>query len=487
MWGVNTVLGGFDSHTFPPSKQQNAMILSTIEKIMRLLQDAFSRLDARVSLRTIEELSVTVHKTMTAKARSYHTLEHVFHLAEHSDPHHRLAALFHDLVYYQIDLGFPREVRRIVAPYFSEGRGLSIIEQIAPEERLAWLTLDLFGYAPGQRLSPFTGLNEFSSALFMNYALREILTERDLLRLTACVEATIPFRPKNARGESCVDVLGQRLRHVNSLYQCGLTPDDIEGILNAAVIFANHDVDGFAEPDPGTFLDGSWKVLLESNTPLHSTDVYSIRDYRQGLQHMGKFLCHLNPDTIFHQYHGEPSDDAFAELIAFARRNLVIGCEYVNVKLLAIAIFEALAELTGGDAPLSLFMGDLKREGVPVKRLEQFLPDGGYISPNTDDVAAVMDLLEMGRAAESSFDLKNSPTSFFVYTHIHEPRRTELVRLMQEMFAGTLPPDEFLNAVDPFVVSVIARACAEMVFSRREALLRYQECQSEALAVKAQR
>ena len=449
------------------------MILSTIEKIMRLLLQAFSRLNASVSLRAVEKLAITIHKTMTASARSYHTLEHVFHLAENLDPYHRLAALFHDLVYYQIDRGFPPEVLRIVSPYFSDDDEMTLAAQIVPQARLTWLTLELFGVAPGQRLSPFTGLNEFSSALFMNYALCDILTERDLLCLTACVEATIPFRPKNAQGESCIDLLGQRIEFVNRRYHCGLTTEDIERILATAVIFANHDVDSFAEPDPRTFLDSSWKVLLESNTSLHAADVYSICDYRKGLQNMGKFLSNLNPGTIFHQYHGEPPDDAFAQLVAFAQRNLQIGCEYVNVKLLTIAIFEALAELTGGDAPLSLFMGDLKRNGQPGKCLEQFLPDAGYIPPDTDNAVELMHLLEVGRASDTTFDLKNSPTSFFVYTNISAPRRAELMPFAQAMFAGMLPPDEFLNAVEPFVVSSIAKACAEMAFSRRKELLRY--------------
>lgn len=449
------------------------MILSTIEKIMRLLQEAFSRLDARVSLRAIEELGVIVHKTMTAHVRSYHTLEHVFHLAEHPNPHHQLAALFHDIVYYQIDRGFPPEVRRVVAPFLREHDGVTIAADIAPNERLARLTLDIFGFTPGEQLSPFTGLNEFSSALFMNYALREALDERDLLCLTACVEATIPFRMKNARGESCFDLLEQRVDAANRRHQCDLTADDIEQILMIAVNFANHDVDSFAEPNPGTFLDSSWKVLLESNTSLHTAGAYSIRDYRNGLQNMGKFLCHLKPETIFHQYRGEPPDKEWEQMVGLARRNLLIGCEYVNVKLLTIAIFEALAELTGGDAPLSLFMGDLKQAEQPIKRLEQFLPDDDDISPETDDAAAIINLLEVGRTSESSFDLKNSPTSFFVYTHISEPRRVELMPLAQAMFDGKLPPEEFLRAVDPFVVSAIAKASAEMVFSRREELLRY--------------
>ena len=241
----------------------------------------------------------------------------------------------------------------------------------------------------------------------------------------------------------------------------------------AATAFLNHDVDSFAEPDPGIFLDGSWKLLLESNAPLQTIDVYSIREYRQALQKMAGFLCRLNPDLIFHQYHHEPTDEEFERLVGLARRNVAIGCKYLGIKLLAMAVLEALAELTGGDAPLSLFMGDLKREGESVKRLENFLPLDEPVRPAAFDSKAVLNLLEIGRASESSFDMRNSPTAFFLYTHIDDIRISGFVASAHEMFAGRLSPAAFLRGIGDSVVAPIARACAEMVFTRRAALLRY--------------
>lgn len=448
------------------------MILSTIEKIIHMLIEAFERLEADVPLRAIEELSVMIHRSMTPQTRSYHTLEHVFHLAETPDPIRCLAALFHDLVYYQIDRGFPAPMQQMLAPYFLEGNGARLA-QIASTDRAARLTCDVFGYVAGQTLSPFTGLNEFASALCMNLALQDSLPETQRLGIAACIEATIPFRERNARGQSCIDALEERLRRVNDEYHLNIAPPQIEQIMAAATAFLNHDVDSFAEPDPGIFLDGSWKLLLESNAPLQTIDVYSIREYRQALQKMAGFLCRLNPDLIFHQYHHEPPDEEFERLVGLARRNVAIGCKYLGIKLLAMAVLEALAELTGGDAPLSLFMGDLKREGESVKRLENFLPLDEPVRPAAFDSKAVLNLLEIGRASESSFDMRNSPTAFFLYTHIDDIRISGFVASAHEMFAGRLSPAAFLRGIGDSVVAPIARACAEMVFTRRAALLRY--------------
>lgn len=448
------------------------MIVSTIEKIIHMLIEAFERLNADVPLRVIEELSVMIHSSMTTQTRSFHTLEHVFHLAETPDPIRCLAALFHDLVYYQIDRGFPAPIQKTLAPYFLEGNGVRLA-QIAPTDRAARLTCDVFGYVAGQTLSPFTGLNEFASALCMNLALQDILPESSRLSIAACIEATIPFRERNARGQSCIDALEERLRRVNHAYHLDIAPPQIEQIMATATAFSNHDVDSFAEPDPGIFLDGSWKLLLESNAPLQTIDVYSIREYRQALQKMAGFLCRLNPDLIFHQYHHEPTDEEFERLVGLARRNVTIGCKYLGIKLLAMAVLEALAELTGGDAPLSLFMGDLKREGESVKRLENFLPFDEPVRPAASDSKAVLNLLEIGRASESSFDMRNSPTAFFLYTHIDDTQIGGFVASAHEMFAGRMSPEAFLRDIGDAVVAPIARACAEMIITRRAALLRY--------------
>ena len=97
------------------------------------------------------------------------------------------------------------------------------------------------------------------------------------------------------------------------------------------------------------------------------------------------------------------------QMVQRAGRNIETAREYLRIKLVAQAILEALAELTGGDAPLTLFMGDLPHEGARPQRLEDFLPDTpipGWVEVETP----VYKLLAAGRRGELGFDLKTAPT-----------------------------------------------------------------------------
>lgn len=61
-----------------------------------------------------------VYRAMAAQTRNFHTLEHVFALANPTDPIQSLAALFHDLVYHQVDLGFSVGIQELITPYIAQ-------------------------------------------------------------------------------------------------------------------------------------------------------------------------------------------------------------------------------------------------------------------------------------------------------------------------------------------------------------------------------
>ena len=306
----------------------------------------------------------------------------------------------------------------------------------------------------------------------MNKVLEGIVPEKELLQITICIEATIPFRGKNDRGESYADILKERLRNINKSYNFSMQSVEIEDAIKRAVIFANKDVENFAEKDVGKFLDNTWKLLPETNVALRSGELYSIRNYRQALQKMEGFFGFLNPDNIFTSYQGVPPEKGFQRMVDLAHTNIYVAREYLGIKLLAIAILEALAEMTGGDAPLALFMGDLRREGEDVKRLEDFLPVV-EASESREHPSPIFTLLNSGRASESSFDMKSSPTSFFLYKNIGPAKIKRLLDDAKEMFDGKLSAREFLDKIDKPVVSAIAEASASMVVTRREELLQY--------------
>ena len=96
------------------------MIEGTIQRLISIFNHAFQQLNVEVDLCTLENLAVLIHKAMTVQARNYHSLDHVFAFVDEADPVPTLAALFHDMVYYQIDQGFLPEIQEIISPYITQ-------------------------------------------------------------------------------------------------------------------------------------------------------------------------------------------------------------------------------------------------------------------------------------------------------------------------------------------------------------------------------
>jgi hypothetical protein len=244
---------------------------------------------------------------------------------------------------------------------------------------------------------------------------------------------------------------------------------EIEDTIGGAVVFANRDVDSFAEKDTSVFLDGTWKLLPETNETLRSGRIYSIKEYRHALEKMAGFLGNLNPDNVFHKYKGVPSEAEFGEMVKQAYQNIATAREYLSIKLLAIAVLEALADLTGGDAPLALFTGDIQRDGDETHHYDDFLPLPVNLK-ELDQSSVLYKLLDSGRASETNFDMRNSPLAFFMYSQLPQEKVKPLLAVAKEMFAGKLEPRAFLHQLDASLVAAVARACAATVMTRQEKL-----------------
>ncbi|HAE58917.1 MAG TPA: hypothetical protein DCG54_05255, partial [Anaerolineae bacterium] len=330
----------------------------------------------------------------------------------------------------------------------------------------------VFGLHPGQRLISMAVLNEFLSALVLNRQLGDLLSLKDILRMNLCIEATIPFRGSTPDGKNYFDLMEQRLPEIAARHGIDLSEDEVIDTLRIAVTFGNKDIENFAEADPGRFLDNTWKLLPESNAALRLPDVYSIGTYRQALQKMAVFFENLDPRAVFNQYRGVPSDQAYHQMLRYARTNIDVARDYLKLKILSMTVLEALAVATGGDAPVSLFMGDVPREGVSIKRLEYFLPEVED-APWVDYSSVIYKLLESGRSNETSFDMKNSPLSLFLYKSLPPEKISNYMERSRLMFAGELSAHDFLMEIDRSVVRAIASASAMMVFTRRQGLLKY--------------
>ena len=448
------------------------MQVGTVQKVISIFKQSFRELGVDVSLEKLEALAVTIHRAMTVQTRHFHTLEHVFNFVDPDNAIFSLAALYHDIVYYQVDMGFSPQIWDIVSRYIrQEDETFFVCDSAAASDRIFFLTLDIFNLQLGQMLSSVDALNEFLSALVMNKQLSGLIAEKDLAFMTICIEATIPFRGFDLAGRNHFEEMELRLPEIIARYDLKiLKPELIEGIKNA-VVFANKDIENFAETDPGRFLDNTWKLLPETNAALRLPDVYSIGAYREALLKMKVFFDALDPDTVFSRYRGVPTDDEYLQMVRLARNNVRVAQQYLGIKILGTTILEALAQATGGDAPLSLFMGDVPREGVTIKRLEYFLPeleDPAWVDHNS----IIYQLLESGRASEANFDMKNSPLSLFVYKTLPPDEIIRHLHSALDFYSGVLSPEGFLMELDANLIRTVAHASSLMVYTRKEALLK---------------
>ena len=445
---------------------------ASIQGTIGLLQRAIESIDAEISLPMLERIGIMVNRAMTVEGRIFHSLEHIFDLADIEDPHITLAAIFHDLVYYNVDQGFTEEIREIISPYIVEDEGsLSLSKKIKKNDRFFWLTLGVFGFEAGQTLSPFGGMNEVLSALVMNRALGDTVSASDLTIVTACIEATIPFRAAEKNGVNPAEKLYSRLEAVQREFSLHLDAITVENAVKLAVTFANRDVENFSESDVARFLDNTWKLLPETNPSLRLTGIYSIKNYRIALQKMAGFLTVLDPDSIFVRYHGVPSEEAYRRMSKLARRNVATARDYLGIKLLTAAILEGLAEISGGDAPISLFMGDI-RGGDSVEHIEDLLPEV-EIDPVKVTDFSLYSLLAYGRASESKFDLQNSPLSLFIYLNLGADGFHQYLEKAQTMFDGIMSAEKFLDGLPSDTVAAIAYAASKTAFTREQELRKY--------------
>ena len=182
---------------------------------------------------------------------------------------------------------------------------------------------------------------------------------------------------------------------------------------------------------------------------------------------MEGFFGFLAPSVVFGGFRGQPPEAEVEALRARAARNLGIGRTYLRAKLVGMSTLAALAALTGGDAPVSLFMGDLPGAGYEPMRLEDCLPAPSAFAPGCQP--EVYELLAVGRRSESRFDLRNSPLSAYLYAHLGDEGLARLVGLVTH----PMQPEQaraFLDALPDDVVQTVARASARIALTRADGL-----------------
>jgi hypothetical protein len=434
---------------------------------------AMEKLQINLEETQLNKIAELIVQTMTGPWRYFHTPEHIFEVGGEDHPIEVLSALFHDVVYVQVDQSVNFNLSYYIIPFVKEYRGQLLIRDSSelPQDHIFELVLTIFGFSAGQSLSPFNGQNEFLSAVVAAKVFESILPLNLILQIVACIEATIPFRAKNKEGETANDLLYKRLKIANEKYNLAITDQELVTIIQRTVKMANRDVGSFANPSAAKFLDGTWSLLPETNHNLHNPASYTFSEYRIALQKMEGFMNFLKPEVIFQQYKNVPDKTEYKSLLEIADRNLKIGRLYLGCKLLSIGFLEALSLRLGRDIPISSMMGELPTQGFSSDKLEDFIPniEQGY---QTDDEIEkeVLNLLEFGRTKNSNYDLKNSPLTTYMVKLIGFDQMRQQNDRVKAFFDKKISGEEFLAGCNPEITQVVTDGLI-MLFDRRKASL----------------
>lgn len=354
-----------------------------------------------VSDAKLEQWSCLIYESMSAPSRTFHSVQHVFDISAGStDPVEIVACFFHDVVYYHVDGGLSAAQEEVIGGIIREEEPLLdeshkggrtpnkvYLKDLKEDDTMMRMVAAVFGFEGGQELNPFLGLNEFLSAALAARCLEGTVGLARVAEIVACIEMTIPFRKPNKDGKDPAVLLHERLTSTNEAYSLNMTPDELVAATKRAVHVANRDVGNFATSDPAHFLSNTWNLLPESNITLRHTSVFRISNFTLALKKMEGFFSYLDPEVIYVSFEGSPTDSERNDMIEQARRNLNIALKYMRCKLLSISVLAALAELTGGDAPVAMFLGDL--------------PEPGYVSPSIEDVIVPPSFQEAKKAMEA--------------------------------------------------------------------------------------
>src|SRR6185436_7208889 len=258
---------------------------SPLARCFQLFQTALDQLQVRYTSEQLELWMLGIHHAMTGRSRNFHQLDHVLDVGRGLQPTQVIAALYHDVVYFQVDQGFTpavqQKIKDVVA--MKDNRFYATSE---PGVGKARLVREIFDFAPGQELNVFGGLNEFLSAVVAIHDLGAFLSDIQVAAVAACIRATIPFQGLDASGKTFPMRIASTLERIATREKWDCPPAMIYSMVRQAVEVGNADVANFGDNDLSVFLDNTWKLLPEANPSLHSRGAYTIKSYRSSLQKM---------------------------------------------------------------------------------------------------------------------------------------------------------------------------------------------------------
>jgi hypothetical protein len=487
-------------------RESRAKPRNYITQLIFEMEHSLDQLKAKdLTISKLEEMAVFIYESMSIATRNYHSVQHVFGIIGHDvrlkdNSIAILAACFHDCIYYHLDGGLTPRMATLLKGSFevtdpdieqhddSDYINAQHIYKFSATDRETGMddkhlqmVETIFGYTSGQNLRfAGDGLNEFLSALVAVRMLKDHLPMEILAQIACCIEATIPFiNADKETGKTHMDKLHDNMKKVKEAYNLELSDEDLVKSVQVACLLSNSDVENFGSTDRLWFLDCSWNLLTEQNVSLRNEHVYSVDHFLAALYGTFGFYGFLQPAVVFHEFQGVPAASEMETLMQECKNNLEFGRTYVGAKVVAMSLVSALAILTGGDAPISLFTGDLRmkerRSDVmtcPPSPLSSRMPEETSQHPPNECLESctdyVYEILAEGRRSESSFDTKRSPWAALLYGYLGDEG---LNRILKEHTLYPMTPEKawiLLRALPPKPVNIIVQSISKQAPSRAD-------------------
>ncbi len=447
--------------------------ISLINSYANQLSSALVELDSPAAEHEIEAIAIFLVRAMGSESRSYHRPEHSLDVSREQPPIARISALFHDLVYVQVDPNWKIFLGDVLFPMIpNDSYSLNVREALTKTSN-TWFKICavIFGFEKEEQLLPLGGLNEFLSALVLINKLEVHLTPKDLLKTIACIEATIPFRTADSIGHSPSHRLRKRLIKASLEFNLNINTQDINHVTIDCRCLVEKDLIGFSAKKLGFFLSDSWNVLSENHASLRN-NFFLISDYQKAVFELIFFFQMLDPDNMFWN-DVAPTSPQSAVYALSARYNLKNGTEYMKAFFLSLSLLEAIALETGGETPYELFVGAKKssREHEP-QEISDYLNLEDHPSMNSTDERDVYSVLKNGRVARAKFDRKDCPIGAFLYLELHRGEQFE-IQFQNALcfYKGELKGKDFIKTFPPKVIAPVLHALSQLVTTRVEQIL----------------
>ncbi|HMY20644.1 MAG TPA: hypothetical protein PKA58_30170, partial [Polyangium sp.] len=124
--------------------------LPVVQQFVNLFSAALEKLGAAAQPRDLERPVFVVHEALAGQSREFHSHEHVLTMTEGASPIETLAGIFHDVVYVQVDRGFPGAVGEMLRPLLLpvDGTGYRVSLAVL-DDPLTAMVARIFDRAPG--------------------------------------------------------------------------------------------------------------------------------------------------------------------------------------------------------------------------------------------------------------------------------------------------------------------------------------------------